>query len=169
MARSFAVSSVLAVLTLLLMVLTGCGYADSSARSSGAGATRDSLVAKAIAICRRLDDEVATLVENAHASQAKHGPSAEETLQLMRGRGTAERAAFAQLNELSAQPSKDPDWQRILADKRTVATTMWQLGLAQLHHDRSRERVLTTVLAGIERRLKAAAARHKLARCAELE
>jgi hypothetical protein len=106
----------LAALALMAMVLpaSGCGGGGKSATTT----TRTELIAKADAICGRLNARLASSPIKSVADFARIVPRL----------AAYERAAFAELGRLLPPASMASDWRQIVAGGQTIASYTAKLG-----------------------------------------
>lgn len=106
-------SSASLVLAAVLFTTAGCGHT-----SNNASLTRSQLIAKADAICQRLQT---TLESNNVGTSQDIGRVAPEL-------ASTERAALAELRKLTPPSELAGDWREILAGARSLAESTERLG-----------------------------------------
>ncbi len=142
----------LLILLAVVISATGCGGGTSSDRSSGssrAAATvlsKEQLVAKADAICQRMNNEFA-------ADEPKSQDVA-ETARLTPQRAVLEQRVVAELSELKPPATIAGQLRRIISARRTLAQELAEVGRDAKNNDTAAVRKLATSKAKLHHELR---------------
>jgi hypothetical protein len=121
------------------LLTVGCGSGGGSGSSSepvasGSSSSSSQLIAKADAICRRLNTELARLESK--------GLSTSEIAGAVPAHVTLERAALQELSKLTPPAALAGDWRQVIADRQTLAEELVELGRVARTNDAARIRAL---------------------------
>jgi hypothetical protein len=138
-----------ALLALGAVLMAGCG---------GSGSSTSDFVARADAICKRVNDRIMALGRPTTTAQLlKIGPSAI----------AYEQQALSQLGALKAPSQLSADWQKILADLMHLTGDATSLVAAVKANDNATEQKLVADSGKVQLEVTALASKHGLKECAK--
>jgi hypothetical protein len=152
------------------LALGGCGGASSSARSSegftsaspasGSSLSRSAFIARADAICKRLNAEMAKV-------KAK-STSLPEITRVAPVHAALEQGAVSELGQLVPPSSIAREWQQIVAYRRTLAAELVKLGKDAKAKDSAGVKALTASKRSVHKQLLAAGAQAGFKDCPQV-
>jgi hypothetical protein len=144
----------------------------SSGRTTPASQTqtpaRAALMAKANAICKRLNAGIIAAINRFPTGHRGHDITRAEISAIAQQRAVVERVALIELSKLAPPASMAGDWQQILAGRRREAKIMATLAEYAEFHNLPGERSAFALLSGVQKQLAATATRDGLASCSQL-
>jgi hypothetical protein len=169
----------IAALAAVSLLLAACGSSSSGSVASGASSSKSTtpaksapahstkspaaeqkLIARADAICRKLNFEIAT-------TPARSG-SRKELLHVVPKNEASEREALAELSELTPTAKIASSWRQMLAVRRAAVTELTALIRAAKDNDRQASNALIVSKKRLHAKLKEVAKRAGLMDCASL-
>jgi hypothetical protein len=125
------------------VLLAGCGAASSGPQ--GQSPAQAELIAKADAICRRLNVEIAT-------TKPKH-LGVHEIARLSPVRANLEQATVKDLSKLTPPASIADNWRQLIGYRRRLAEELAKLGRSAKAHDVAAIKALTSSKLRVHRQL----------------
>jgi acetyl esterase/lipase len=125
--------------------------------------SRGQLIATASTICGRANTEVSAY------THGKHADTRAEVVGVVEHRSSIEQGELAELAKLVPPSSLTANWQRLVAERRQVATQLRSLGEAAEYHNLPGQRTALTSLSSLGPRLRATASSVGAATCGQIQ
>jgi len=141
----------------------GAVATQASSHSGGQTMSRGQLIAIASTICGRANTEVSAY------TRGKHADTRAEVVGVVEHRSSIEQGELAELTRLLPPSSLAASWQRLVAERRQVATLLHSLGEAVEYHNLPGQRTALSSLSSLGPRLEATASSLGAAVCGQIQ